>query len=99
MEFVTSESPIEKMRNRSASSANDQARAYLATPTWQRVLWTLGLFLSVICLSAVGGYLNRGRGGAVHPHGGYWFQHFFSRFLFSLPTGAVVVRGPASSTG
>lgn len=58
-----------------------------------RVLVTCVVFLSMILLSGMGGLLNRCRGGFA-PVGhamGYWPAHDFSRELFSLVTGVLVV--------
>ncbi|XP_065192095.1 uncharacterized protein LOC135823176 [Sycon ciliatum] len=56
----------------------------------RKVTCTLALVVGIACISAVGGYLNRARGGAVTPVGGYWSRHILARAMVGLPTGAIV---------
>lgn len=65
-----------------------------------RVLATLLVAVCVLLFSAVGGVLNRCRGGFLdlnkilpgNTSEVYWAQHVLSRAVFALPTGLLVVR-------
>lgn len=59
-----------------------------------RALSTTVLLFTVLSLSLLGAFLNRGRGGAVDTDGSYWQQHISRKVLFALPTAAAMVSSP-----